>query len=243
MTPAMLVTMSGSPAPASSEHRLVVALDGPASSGKSSVGAAAAARLGFRVLDTGVLYRAVTAAALREGAPLDDGAALVALAGRVRVADDGTGRLSRVLLDGVDATDAIRTDAVDRAVSAVASVPEVRSALLDRQRAMAADGGIVVVGRDIGTVVLPEAPVKIFLDASVEARAARRIAERGLDPAGEEAELVREQLRARDHRDSTRPVAPLLAAGDAIHIANEGSFEEAVQAVVAAIETAQREVA
>jgi cytidylate kinase len=241
MTTAMLVAMSGTPGPASSDRRFVVALDGPASSGKSSVGAAAAARVGFRVLDTGVLYRAVTAAALREGTPLDDAAALVALAGRVRVEDDGTGRLSRILLDGVDATDAIRSDAVDRGVSVVASIPEVRSALLARQRAMAAEGLIVVVGRDIGTVVLPDAPLKIFLDASVEARASRRIAERGLDPAGPEAELVREQLRDRDHRDSTRTVAPLRAAPDAVHVLNEGSFEEAVDAVVAAIETATRE--
>ena len=241
MTRAMLVGMSGSHRPTGSGQRIVVALDGPASSGKSSVGAAAAARVGFRVLDTGVLYRAVTAVALREHASLDDPAALVALAGRVRVADDGTGHLSRVLLDGVDATDAIRSDAVDHAVSMVASVPQVRTALLDRQRAMAAEGGIVVVGRDIGTVVLPDAALKIYLDASVEARAARRIAERGLDPAGDEAELVREQLRARDHRDSTRAVAPLLAADDAVHVTNEGSFEEAVDAVVAAIGAAAQE--
>jgi cytidylate kinase len=146
-----------------------------------------------------------------------------------------------VLIDGVDATDAIRSDSVDHGVPVVASIPEVRTALLARQRAMAAEGGIVVVGRDIGTVVLPDAPLKIFLDASVEARASRRIAERGLDPAGEEAGLVREQLRSRDHRDSTRAVAPLRAAADAVHVANEGSFEEAVDAVVAAIEAAAKE--
>ncbi len=241
MTTGMLVAMPGSHGLTGSAQPIVVALDGPASSGKSSVGAAAAARVGFRVLDTGILYRAVTAVALREHASLDDPAALVALAARVRVVDDGTGRLSRVLLDGVDATDAIRSDAVDRAVSIVASVPEVRTALLARQRAMAADGGIVVVGRDIGTVVLPDAGLKIYLDASVEARAARRIAERGLDPAGEEAGLVREQLRARDHRDSTRDVAPLRAAADAVHVTNEGRFEEAVDAVVAAIGAAAGE--
>ncbi len=216
-----------------------MALDGPASSGKSSVGAAAAARVGFRVLDTGVLYRAVTAVALREHATRRSRCAGGAR-GRVRVEDDGTGRLSRILLDGVDATDAIRSDAVDHGVSVVASMPSVRTALLARQRAMAAEGGIVVVGRDIGTVVLPDAALKIFLDASVEARASRRIAERGLDPAGSEAELVREQLRARDHRDSTRAVAPLRAADDAVHVLNEGSFEEAVDAVVAAIGAQRR---
>jgi cytidylate kinase len=145
-----------------------------------------------------------------------------------------------VLLDGEDATDAIHVAAVDAAVSTVAKVPEVRAALLARQRALAADGGIVVVGRDIGTVVLPDAPLKVFLDASVEARAARRIAERGLDPAGAEAEHVRAQLRARDLQDSTRAVAPLRPAADAVHVANEGTFEQAVDAVVAAIEAAEQ---
>jgi cytidylate kinase len=219
-----------------STTRITVALDGPASSGKSSVGAAAAARLGLRFVDTGLIYRAMTAMALRAGVALDDPAALVPLAARVRLADDGSGRLGRVLLDGEDATDAVHTAAVDAAVSAVSSVPEVRAALLERQRELAAEGGIVVVGRDIGTVVLPDAGIKLYLDASVEARAARRIAERGLDPEGTEAQVVRDQLRARDHRDSSRAVAPLRAADDAVHVANDGSFEEAVAAVVAAIE-------
>jgi CMP/dCMP kinase len=221
-----------------STTRITVALDGPASSGKSSVGAAAAARLGLRFVDTGLIYRAMTAMALRAGVALDDPAALVPLAARVQLADDGSGRLGRVLLDGEDATDAVHTAAVDAAVSTVSSVPEVRAALLERQRELAAEGGIVVVGRDIGTVVLPDAGIKIYLDASVEARAARRIAERGLDPEGTEAQAVRDQLRARDHRDSSRAVAPLRAADDAVHVANDGSFEVAVAAVVAAIEAA-----
>lgn len=221
-----------------SSTRITVALDGPASSGKSSVGAAAAARLGFRFVDTGLIYRAMTAMALRAGAALDDPSALVPLAARVRLADDGTGRLTRVLLDGEDATDAVHTAAVDAAVSTVSSVPEVRAALLARQRELAAEGGIVVVGRDIGTVVLPDAGVKVYLDASVEARAARRIAERGLDPDGEEARTVRAQLRARDRRDSTRAVAPLRPADDAVHVANDGTFEAAVASVVAAVEAA-----
>lgn len=222
--------MSAAPA-----RRITVALDGPASSGKSSVGAAAAARLGLRFVDTGLIYRAMTAMALRAGVALDDATALVPLAARVSLGDDGTGRLSRVLLDGEDATDAIHTGTVDGGVSTVARVPEVRAALLERQRAIAAEGGIIVVGRDIGTVVLPDAPLKIFLDASVEARASRRIAERGLDPAGEEAETVRDQLRARDEQDSNRAVAPLRPAADAVHVANDGTFDEAVASVVAAI--------
>jgi cytidylate kinase len=207
------------------------------------VGAAAAARLGLRFLDTGLIYRAMTAMALREGAALDDVAALVPLAGRVTLGDDGTGKLTRVLLDGVDATDSIRSDAVDGAVSAVARAPEVRAALLGRQRALAADGGIVVVGRDIGTVVLPEAGLKIFLDASVEARANRRIVERNLDPDGHEAAVVREQLRTRDEQDRNRAVAPLRAAKDAVHISNDGTFEQAVDSVVAAIVAAEEATA
>jgi cytidylate kinase len=233
-----------SAAPAPTRRPLVVALDGPGSSGKSSVGAAAAERLHLRFLDTGLLYRALTALALREGVATDDAAALAALVERVSLADDGSGRLTRVLLDGVDATDASRTHEVDASVSAVAMVPEVRTALMPRQRALAADGGIVVAGRDIGTVILPDADLKLFLDASVEERAARRIEERGLDPAGEEAEQVREQLRTRDAQDSGRTVAPLRAAADAVHVRTDGNtFEQTVGIVVDAIsatETARR---
>lgn len=231
--------MTHEPGRATSARPIVVALDGPASSGKSSVGAAVAATLGLRFLDTGLIYRAMTAMALREGAALSDAEDLVPLAARVYLGDDGTGKLTRVLLDGQDATDSIRSDAVDGAVSAVARVPEVRAALLERQRALAASGGIVVVGRDIGTVVLPDADVKVFLDATVEARADRRIAERGLDPDGDEAEVVREQLRTRDEQDSNRAVAPLRAAEDAAHVSNDGTFEEAVDSVVAAIVAAR----
>jgi cytidylate kinase len=220
---------------------ITVALDGPASSGKSSVGAAAAAQLGLRFVDTGLVYRALTAMALREGVTLDDPDALLPLAGRITLADDGTGRLTRVLLDGVDASDAVHNDEVDGAVSTVARVPAVRAALLERQRALAAEGGIVVAGRDIGTVVLPDADLKVFLDASVEERAGRRIAERGLDPDGDEAELVREQLRQRDYQDKNRAVAPLRAADDATVIRTDGNtFEQTVALVVAAIEDAAR---
>ncbi|MEW6223733.1 MAG: (d)CMP kinase [Chloroflexota bacterium] len=228
------MTVQDTPAPASrDQRRIVVALDGPASSGKSSVGAAAAERLGLRFVDTGLLYRALTALALREGVATDDAAGLVGLVGRIALADDGSGRLNRVLLDGEDASDGIRTDEVDAAVSAVARVPQVREALMPRQRALAADGGIVVAGRDIGTVVLPDADLKLFLDASVDERAGRRIEERGLDPAGEEAELVREQLRARDAQDAGRAVAPLRAADDAQHVRTDGNTLDQTIALVA----------
>ncbi len=220
--------------------RIVVALDGPASSGKSSVGAAAAARLGLRFVDTGIFYRALTALALREGVAPDDGVALAPMAARVALGDDGSGVLSRVLLDGRDATDELRSDAVDAAVSTVARIPEVRAALLQRQRDLTAGGGIIVAGRDIGTVVLPDAGLKLFLDASVEERANRRIAQRGLDPQGEEAALVREQLGARDAQDRGREVAPLVAAADAVHVNSDGiGFDATVDQVVAAVTKAE----
>ena len=234
--PGILGAMTAHDTPAQTnraQRRIVVALDGPASSGKSSVGAAAAERLGLRFVDTGLLYRALTALALREGVATDDAAGLVALVGRIALADDGSGRLNRVLLDGEDATAGIRTDEVDAAVSAVARVPQVREALMPRQRALAVDGGIVVAGRDIGTVVLPDADLKLFLDASVDERASRRIEERGLDPAGEEAELVREQLRARDAKDAGRAVAPLRAADDAQHVRTDGNTLDQTIALVA----------
>jgi cytidylate kinase len=219
----------------------VVALDGPASSGKSSVGAAAAARLGLRFLDTGLIYRAVTTLALREGVATGDADRLVRLVGRITLTDDGTGRLTRVMIDGADCTDEARGPDVDGSVSAVARVPEVRDALLAQQRALAADGGVVVAGRDIGTVVLPDAPLKLFLDASVEERAARRIEERGLDPDGGEAAAVRDQLRARDLQDRTRAVAPLRPADDARIIETDGNtFERTVDLVTDAIEAAGR---
>src|SRR5215204_5384311 len=182
----------------SQTRRVIVALDGPASSGKSSVGAAAAEQLQLRFVDTGLFYRAVTALALLEGTPLDDAPALVSLAARVTLGDDGTGRLTRVLLDGVDATEEARSAMVDGVVSAVARVPELREALLERQRELAEPGGIVMAGRDIGTVVLPDADLKLFLDATVEERAQRRTEERGLDLLGPEAEEILEQLRRRD---------------------------------------------
>jgi CMP/dCMP kinase len=206
-----------------SGHGLVIAIDGPASSGKSSVGAAAARALGYRFFDTGLLYRALTALALRRGIGTDDVAGLVGLVPSAQLGADADGRLVRVMLDGMDATAEARGPAVDAHVSAVSRHADVREALLPRQRAMALGGGIVVAGRDIGTVVLPDADVKIFLDASVEERALRRILERGLDVASAEAEAVRAQLRTRDDQDRNRAVAPLVAADDAHVLWTDGN--------------------
>jgi CMP/dCMP kinase len=231
------------PLPASTDRpRLVVALDGPGSSGKSSVGAAAALELGYRFCDTGLLYRAATWLALKRGVPADgDPAALVSLVPEIELVPDANGRLAHVTVDGVDVTDEVHTPVVDDAVSAVSRVAELRTALLERQRRLASEpGGIVMAGRDIGTVVLPDADLKIFLDASVEERARRRTEERNLDPDGQEARYILAQLRRRDDLDSNRAVAPLRPAEDAVHIVTDGNtFEDTVESVVSAIREAE----
>jgi cytidylate kinase len=221
---------------------LLVALDGPASSGKSSVGAAAAARLGYRFCDTGLLYRAITWLALHRGVAADDPAALVGLVGEIELLDDGGGRLAHVAVDGVDRTEEVRRPDVDVAVSAYSGVAELRHALLERQRALAADGRIVMAGRDIGTVVLPDADLKLFLNASVQERARRRTLERGVEPLSPEGEEILAELRRRDELDSNRAVAPLRAADDAVVIRTDGNtFEMTVSLVVNHIRRAEAE--
>ena len=219
-----------------SQAGLIVALDGPASSGKSSVGAAAAGRLGYRFCDTGLLYRAVTWLALRRGLTTDEPAGLVALVAEVELVPDEGGRLAHVTVDGEDVTGVVHGPDVDVAVSAFSRIAALRAALLDRQRAIAADGRIIMAGRDIGTVVLPDADLKLFLDASIEERARRRIEERALDPGGGEAAEILAQLRRRDEMDATRAVAPLRVAPDAVVIHTDGNaFSQTVDLVVGAI--------
>jgi len=223
---------------------LVVTLDGPGSSGKSSVGAAAAREVGYRFCDTGLLYRAVTWLAEERGVSVDDPEGLVDLVKDVELASDHEGRLSRVRVDGVDHTDDVHGPAVEAAVSAVSAVPDVRQALLSRQRDLAAAGRIVMAGRDIGTVVLPDADLKIYLDASVEERARRRAEQRGLDPGGPEGIAILEALRRRDRLDATRAVAPLRIPPDARIITTDGNeFEDTVAAVVGAIRDAEARLA
>ena len=223
---------------------LIVALDGPGSSGKSSVGAAAAQAVGYRFCDTGLLYRAVTWLAEARGVPVDDPDGLVALAGEVELAADGHGRLARVVVAGTDHTADVHSPAVDAAVSAVSAVASVRDALLARQRDLASSGRIVMAGRDIGTVVLPDADLKIYLDASVDERARRRAEERGLDPDSPDAGAILEALRRRDHLDATRAVAPLRIASDARIITTDGNaFEDTVAAVTGAIQDVEARLA
>jgi len=221
-------------------RKLVVALDGPGSSGKSSVGAAAALACAYRFCDTGLLYRAVTWLAIARELSASYPHAVRGLVDEVELAPDANGRLARVVVDGIDHTEDVRGPEVDAAVSAISAIPELRLALLDRQRDLAAAGGIVMAGRDIGTVVLPDADLKLFLDASVEERARRRTDERGLDPRSEEAEAILAALRRRDELDATRAVAPLRPARDARIISTDGNrFEDTVDAVVGAIRDAE----
>jgi len=239
MSARMLDRMTA-PAPDGRAPGLVVALDGPASSGKSSVGTAAAKALGYRFCDTGLLYRAMTWLALKRGVTAGQVEALVALVPEVQLLDVGDGRLAHVAVDGIDETVEVHSPEVDNHVSAYSRVAELRAALLHRQRAIAADGRIIMAGRDIGTVVLPDADLKIFLDASVEERARRRAEERGVDADSQEGRFILAQLRRRDELDTNRAVAPLRPAADAVHVVTDGNrFEQTVDAVVETVRRAE----
>ena len=199
-----------------------VALDGPGSSGKSSVGAAAAAELGYRFLDTGIVYRAITLAAVMHGIDPGDADALVAIVPELELVADERGNLRRVRLAGEDVTDRLHVGEVDRNVSAVSAQPRVRAALLERQREVAAAGAVILAGRDIGTVVLPDAELKLWLEVSAEERARRRAAQRGVAFESPEGQGILADLRRRDHLDSTREIAPLQTADDAVIVTSDG---------------------
>ena len=190
----------------------VIAIDGPAASGKGTIAAAVADTLGFHLLDSGALYRLVTLAGLDAGVALDDGARLAALAASLPVAFDG----DRIRLGGRDVTEAVREPAVSAGASQVAVHPGVRAALLTRQRGFRRPPGLVADGRDMGTVVFPDAPLKVFLTATAEARAARRYKQLIAKGNSVTIESLLRELRERDARDSARAAAPLRAADDAV---------------------------
>jgi cytidylate kinase len=199
-----------------------IAIDGPAASGKSTIGGVLAERLGYLYLDTGAMYRAVTRAALQKGLDVSDAEAISALARTLNIeiarpAGNDGGQYT-VLADGEDVTWQIRDPEVDRHVSSVSAYAGVRKALTEQQRRIARQGSVVMVGRDIGTVVIPEADLKIYLDASPEVRARRRYLE--ILERGEEAdyESILHDMRRRDSIDSQRQVAPLKAAKDAVRV-------------------------
>ena len=216
---------------------LVVAVDGPSGSGKSSTARGVASRLGLRYLNTGAMYRAMTWALLERHVDVDDPAAVIAAADDV-VIEAGTDPLTpTITADGVDVSGPIRGPAVTQAVSAVSAVPRVRELLVQRQRQIIGDGDIVVEGRDIGSVVVPQAQVKVFLVAAPEARALRRTAELG-GPSSE-VPLTQEDMARRDRLDSTRPTSPLMRAADAVSIdTTHLSLDEVVDQVLTLVQSA-----
>jgi cytidylate kinase len=208
--------------------RLIVAIDGPAGAGKSTVARGVARRLELLFLDTGAMYRAITWKALKEGVPLDDEEAMTRLARESEIelipGEDG----DRVTIDGQDVTDAIRTPEVTRNVSQVAAHAGVREVLVERQRELGQGGGVVAEGRDIGTVVFPQAPVKIFLVASPMERARRRA--KDLEAKGHAVNLdeLAAEIARRDAYDSNRAVSPLKAADDAVLVDTDPMTPEQV---------------
>ena len=224
----------------SSQFPSIIAIDGPAASGKSTIGLRLANALGYLFFDTGVMYRAITWLALQRGINMIDEAAVTALAQEARIdiapASKPDGRVCDVLVDGQDITWETRTRKVDENVSVVAAYPGVRRALSNRQRLIGQRGNIVMVGRDIGTVVLPDADLKIYLDATAEERARRRYDEimaRGGRPNYDE---ILQRVIERDRIDSTRDVAPLKAAEDAIVLdSDQLSADEVFKRVLALV--------
>jgi cytidylate kinase len=216
---------------------LILAIDGPSGVGKGTVSRALAAALGYRHIDTGAMYRAVAWKARRLGLPLEDEAAVADLASRVEMSmEDG-----KVVVDGVDVTRAIRTPEMDLAAAAVARMPKVRAALVDRQRALGRPGGVVMEGRDIGTVVFPDADVKIYLDASPEERARRRAADPAHGGSAKALADVATALAARDQSDQTRAASPLTVTPDAVVVDTTGvPVEEVVERVLGIVRSRGR---
>ena len=203
----------------------IIAIDGPVASGKTAVGRKLASRLGYRFIDTGLMYRAVAYLALRDGTPLDDDEALGSLAAEAEMTYASGGE--RLLAAGEDVTDHLRTPEVEAAVSLVARVRAVRVALVAQQQRMAEEGGVVMVGRDIGTKVLPDA-AKVYLDASRQERVRRRLAEAIAKGEAATEAGVETNVELRDRLDSERAEGPLQAAKDAMRVETDGLDEEGV---------------
>ena len=223
------------------ERGLIIAIDGPAGAGKSSVARAVARRLGYLFINTGAMYRAVAWKALQEGVSLDDAGAVGRLAQDSLIELTGDVDSMRVLIDGRDVTAEIATPQVGRAASIVSVISAVRRALVIRQQQMGRAGGVVMEGRDIGTQVFPDAGIKIYLDASSDARAQRRYVEdldRGVAVAS--PEKMKEEIEQRDHRDRTRADSPLLRAEDAIYIDSSAmTIDEVVEQILEIVERSE----
>jgi cytidylate kinase len=232
-------------------RKLTIAIDGPAGSGKSSVARLVAERLGYHYLDSGAMYRALALKALERKVPLDNERQLEKLAGETHIElkpptpeQEKSGSKNRVFLDGVEVTNAIRTAEVSQGSSRLATTAGVRRVLVTEQQRAGAGGGVVMEGRDIGTVVFPRAELKIFLDASPEVRAERRWKEH--QEKGEAMTLgqVLEEVRDRDRRDRERKVSPLIRAQDAVLVDNTAmDVEETARLIIMLAEERQKEPA
>ncbi|MCB5167081.1 (d)CMP kinase [Streptomyces bambusae] len=220
------------------ETAVIVAIDGPSGTGKSSTSKAVAAKLGLRYLDTGAQYRAITWWMLSNGVDVEDQHAVATAAGKPAIVSGTDPNAPTITVDGLDASGPIRTQEVTSRVSAVSAVPEVRTLITELQRSIAAgaEGGIVVEGRDIGTTVLPDADLKIFLTASAEARAARRSGElKGKEAA--DLAATKEALIKRDAADSGRKTSPLAKAADAVEVdTTELTLDQVIECVVTLVE-------
>ena len=220
------------------ERRPIIAIDGPAGAGKSTVAKHLAAHFGLLNLETGAMYRAFALKAVRAGVALENAAALQNLASTTAILLEPTSNGNRVLLDGVDVTGQIRDTEVTQAASRVSVHPAIRAWMVDLQREMGRKGGVVMEGRDIGTVVFPDADLKFFLDASPEARSQRRYEQAGTATAVATPEVISKELRERDERDRNRAESPLRAAPGAVII---DSTSLTLDEVLARIEAIVRE--
>jgi cytidylate kinase len=219
------------------ERKPIIAIDGPAGAGKSTVAKQVARRLGYLFINTGAMYRAVAWQARREGLSLEDSERIGELARQAKIELKGSVDAQRVLLDGRDITDEIATPEMSQAASVVSAIPAVRRALVAQQQAMGRGGGVVMEGRDIGTQVFPQAEVKIYLDASSEARAERRHTE-DLAKGNHSGSLraTQAEIEKRDERDKTRADSPLVQAEDAIHIdSSELTINEVAEKILSII--------
>lgn len=217
----------------SKTSKVVVTIDGPAGAGKSSVAKLLARRLGYRLLDTGAIYRSVALTAKQRGTEWSDANACAQIARDLDIQFDFVGETNHVSVAGHDVTAAIRMPDISQGASQVSAHPEVRAALLDLQRRLGAGGGVVVEGRDTGTVVFPTAEAKFFLTAKDEERARRRVAELG---GQADFETTLREIRERDQRDAGRDVAPMVPAGDAAIVdSSMQTLEEVVESLVAEV--------